>query len=799
MLFISERGHNTTMTKTYTLPAELNVQQRNDIGRLLHVNDVKTVQEALELISDRWDIKGHQEYASELAGRLGNRFQQEPLSILEDVQAAVGSVTYDELENDIENYLEWLELSMGDVSADGRLSELENYFQQNNLIKSGEPFSVWASVFKELQPFALKGDFESWSSAYKRALDQLTTEDLVFAGEYHFYFAAFQFDTYGIRSGEDGYNWLEHKDNIWASACDVLATYKHIGDMLYETTEPYFREHLIAAKEHREPLKKEDFKFFEEIRSWAKKQLEKGRLPFQIVRGLRKEADSNERIIRGDSQLATVLVDELGLEGHTSEIFSNTSAIGFGTQTPEIDMVLEYTAYLVDITDPDDGAKAKAWMHLPKGSIDISYAINRTLLSRHVMQAVCCAVKMSGQKWRYDTRREMIEVDGELIDPDNLKTITERFSQQLQLNFPRNTSDLLTNYVKKHHSYDSALEIIKSHVEDDAVMPVPPETIAALLNCTHEFAAEILGVTVMTAIERVRNPGCVNIYVPIFVGQQGIGKTTWWNIFGRLGVPSGYCYQVTAGKGVNFMDKHLPIEHQGVVIVNFDEFDAFKSQEQLNDFKRHVTEDKDEIRVLYTQSKKVLQRSCIYVGCSNHHDFATDNTGTSRYLPLMSDQPADTRFDFDALEAAMPGFTKWGWQQLEEDPDARFLTKEQADAISLHTSNFSAQSAYQTDADIYLEDKEAVSWDEITEKLHLRGQIKSEEKEDVERGLVNAGFEQLNKPQWIPINGHPKGGISKRRIWKRKGLSTRPDVSNISTWLERRWRGDNGPQNSGDY
>ncbi|RNC89104.1 MAG: hypothetical protein ED554_10225 [Synechococcus sp. YX04-3] len=303
----------------------------------------------------------------------------------------------------------------------------------------------------------------------------------------------------------------------------------------------------------------------------------------------------------------------------------------------------------------------------------------------------------------------------------------------------------------------------------------------------------------MTAIERVRNPGCVNRYVPIFVGKQGIGKTTMWKIFGRLGVRSGYCYQVTAGNSVNFMDKHLPIEHQGAVIVNFDEFDAFKSQEQLNDFKRYVTEDKDQVRVLYTQTKKDLQRSHIYVGCSNHHDFATDNTRTTRYLPLLSDQPADTAFDFEALEAAIPGFLKWGWQQLEQDPNARFLTKEQADAISLHTRNFSGQSAYQTDADIYLEDKDGVLWDEITEKLHLQGQIKSEEKEDVERALVNAGFEQLNKPQWIPINGHPKGGISKRRIWKRKGLSSRPDVSNISTWLERRWRGNNGPQNSGDY
>ena len=247
------------------------------------------------------------------------------------------------------------------------------------------------------------------------------------------------------------------------------------------------------------------------------------------------------------------------------------------------------------------------------------------------------------------------------------------------------------------------------------------------------------------------------------------------------------------------MDKHLPIEHQGAVIVNFDEFDTFKSQEQLNDFKRHVTEDKDEIRVLYTQTKKVLQRSCIFVGCSNHHDFATDNTGTSRYLPLLSDQPADTRFDFEALEAAMPGFIKWGWQQLEKDPNSRFLTKEQADAISLHTSNFSAQSAYQTDADIYLEDKKAVLWDELIDKLHLRGQLKSEEREDVERALVNAGFEQMSKAQWIPLKDHPKGGIAKRRVWVRKDVSCKPDVSNISDWLQNRRAGNNSRQNFSDY
>lgn len=786
------------MNNTSTLPAELSVQQCDDIGRLLHKNEVKTVLEAIDLITDRWDIKGHQKYADDLAHRLGKRFQQEPLSILKEVQAAIGLVSYDQLENQVEIYVAWMNDVIYNTQVNEKRHQSESFFKEKSFLESDQSFQVWKELLKRLRLCALDGDFVAWSSRYKEELDQLTTEEMVFGGQYWFHLAPFQFDDYAIRPDEPGYSWLEHTEAIWANTSNFRTMFNQISETFRSTTETYFREHCFAAIERRQPLGKDDFGFLENSRSWVKEQLEQGCAPFRIVRGL-KASKAQNKIVRFDSQLATVLVQEFRLEDQVTDIFSTTSGVGFGSQMPEIDKVLQHVAYIVEVIDPDEAAVAKATMHLPEGSIDISYAINRTLQSRHVIQAVRCAVKMSGHKWRYDTRREMLVVDGHLLDPDVLKTISETFSQRLQLNFPRNAGDLLINYVKKHHWYDSALEIIKRHVENDAVVPVPPETVAGLLNCTHKFAAEILGVTVMTAIERVRHPGCIARYVPIFVGAQGIGKTTWWKIFARLGDPGGYCYQVTAGNGVNFMDKHLPIEHQGAVIVNFDEFDAFKSQEQLNDFKRHVTEDKDEVRVLYTQSKKVIPRSCIYVGCSNHHDFATDNTGTSRYLPLLSDQPADTPFDFEALEAAMPGLLKWGWQKLEEDPNARFLTKEQADAISLHTSNFSAQSAYQTDADIYLEDKDSILWEEIIEKLHLRGQLKTEEKEDVERALVNAGFEQISKPQWIPLKDHPKGGISKRRIWKRKGLLRKPDLSNISTWLERRRMGNNGPQSFADY
>ena len=119
--------------------------------------------------------------------------------------------------------------------------------------------------------------------------------------------------------------------------------------------------------------------------------------------------------------------------------------------------------------------------------------------------------------------------------------------------------------------------------------------------------------------------------------------------------------------------------------------------------------------------------------------------------------------------------------------------------ISLYTRNFSAQSAYQTDADIYLEDKDGVAWDELTVKLHLQGQLKTEEREDVERALVNAGFEQMSKTHWIPIKGHPKGGKSLRRYWVRKGLVDKPNTSNTSAWLGRRMGFNDGGSGLSDY
>ena len=62
------------MTQTLTRQAEISLRQRDDIVQLLHKNEVKTVQEAVDCIASLWNIKGHQEYALDAACQLGKIF-----------------------------------------------------------------------------------------------------------------------------------------------------------------------------------------------------------------------------------------------------------------------------------------------------------------------------------------------------------------------------------------------------------------------------------------------------------------------------------------------------------------------------------------------------------------------------------------------------------------------------------------------------------------------------------------------------------------------------------------------------
>lgn len=150
-----------------------------------------------------------------------------------------------------------------------------------------------------------------------------------------------------------------------------------------------------------------------------------------------------------------------------------------------------------------------------------------------------------------------------------------------------------------------------------------------------EYCAE-WGRLLMTSLAfRVLYPGVKVDYIPILVGPQDIGKTTF---FENLAIFDGEKYyhsktNITADIGDN--TRTQVIAFSKAVIVDLGEGAAFnpKRYDQEN-FKQFITQQTDEYRPVYGRSNVIVPRGFIFVGTSNRYDQITDRSGSRRFLPI---------------------------------------------------------------------------------------------------------------------------------------------------------------------
>lgn len=129
------------------------------------------------------------------------------------------------------------------------------------------------------------------------------------------------------------------------------------------------------------------------------------------------------------------------------------------------------------------------------------------------------------------------------------------------------------------------------------------------------------------AIARAFNPGCKYDNVPVFIGAQGIGKTT---LIRYLAVHDDYYGRL---KTIN--KDAVAIESiRGKWIVEMAELVALKSatyQETVKDF---ITAQSDRYRIPFNRYPSDFQRRCIFIGSSNTDTFLSDMTGGRRWFPV---------------------------------------------------------------------------------------------------------------------------------------------------------------------
>ena len=145
------------------------------------------------------------------------------------------------------------------------------------------------------------------------------------------------------------------------------------------------------------------------------------------------------------------------------------------------------------------------------------------------------------------------------------------------------------------------------------------------------------------AVARALNPGVKYDTMPILVGAQGIGKSTFLRLLG------GEWFNDSLN---SFEGKEACLMIQGSWLIELQELNGMNKAEE-NAVKQFLSKTDDIYREPYGRRTGRYPRRCVFFGTTNDDEFLRDKTGSRRFLPIdCTGKPAKSVFD--DLAGAVP-------------------------------------------------------------------------------------------------------------------------------------------------
>lgn len=138
------------------------------------------------------------------------------------------------------------------------------------------------------------------------------------------------------------------------------------------------------------------------------------------------------------------------------------------------------------------------------------------------------------------------------------------------------------------------------------------------------YTRAVMRKSLCAAVARAVSGGVKYDYMPIFVGPQGIGKSTFLSILGR----DWFSDSLTTFEG-----KEAAELIQGTWINEVGELTALTRQE-TNAVKQFLSKTHDIYRASYGHRAEKYPRRCVFFGTSNDSEFLKDATGNRRFWPV---------------------------------------------------------------------------------------------------------------------------------------------------------------------
>ena len=200
------------------------------------------------------------------------------------------------------------------------------------------------------------------------------------------------------------------------------------------------------------------------------------------------------------------------------------------------------------------------------------------------------------------------------------------------------------------------------------------------------------------AVARVLEPGCVHDWMPILIGGQNAGKSTFFQYLTPPSPesPGYYPWVSTVQQGIGYIKDRPHVLHCGFIVL-LDECDRYFKRQHVEEFKNLVSVGTDRSAKKY-ENERDFRRAFVLAGATNSNEFLVDPTGNRRFMPIVvdgkipsKDDPNIKIIDLDRLKEDRDSIWAAAYQAYLDNPVHTFTSYE-ISFVSEYMENFQQDS-----------------------------------------------------------------------------------------------------------
>lgn len=243
-----------------------------------------------------------------------------------------------------------------------------------------------------------------------------------------------------------------------------------------------------------------------------------------------------------------------------------------------------------------------------------------------------------GDRWRFNLLSKKIELDKRPIPVSELENLYCHLSQR-GYTISKDKAIDAAKAAAMANSFHPVVEYLDRVASDDNIDAADLEQLGSLFWDTKDSLYDaMIRKTVIGAVQRVYEPGCMFRTCLVFKGGQDIGKSTSIRV---LASPE-WLTDTAQDKHEDFL-----LAIHGCWIYELAELDSITSKKEAGALKNDLSSPKDTMRVPYGRAHDTFHRQSIFIGTSNRDDFLRDETGASRFWVVELPHNADDGFVID--------------------------------------------------------------------------------------------------------------------------------------------------------